>query len=200
VDREQQNRDQGLAIVVVGGSAKDVGKTALVCGVIAALPEFRWTAVKISGHDYEPGGTEALRRESSNPAIWEEMLAGPATDTERYLAAGARRALLVTRIGAEIPVEEIRIAIGEDRNVIFESNRIVGAVKPDLVLALVGDSSAEMKASFQRLLRVADAVVTVGNSEANGVPEGVPRFDLDVPDRLPPAMVSWLRVRLGTSR
>jgi hypothetical protein len=174
-----------------------VGKTALVCGVIAALPEFGWTAVKISGHDYEPGGTVGMSPESSNATIWEETSAGPETDTGRYLAAGARRALLVTRVEPYMPIDEIRSAIGEDRNVIFESNRIVDAVKPDVVLALAGDPSEGMKASFERLLRVADAVVSLdADARVEGEPVGTPRFELDDADRLPAEMVKWLRKRL----
>ena len=42
-----------MAIVVVGGSTKDIGKTALVCAVISALRDFEWTAGKITGHSYE---------------------------------------------------------------------------------------------------------------------------------------------------
>jgi hypothetical protein len=41
-----------MAIIVIGGSNRGVGKTALVCGLIAALPEYRWTAVKITTHDH----------------------------------------------------------------------------------------------------------------------------------------------------
>jgi hypothetical protein len=41
-----------MAIIVVGGSNRGVGKTSLVCGLIAALPEYRWTAVKITTHDH----------------------------------------------------------------------------------------------------------------------------------------------------
>ena len=73
-----------MAIIVVGGSGRDVGKTALICGLITALPEFRWTAVKITTHFH--GHPEP---------IWEETEPGQTTDTARYLAAGAARALLV---------------------------------------------------------------------------------------------------------
>ena len=41
-----------MAVVVVGGGGRGVGKTALVCGVIAALPEMQWVAVKIAGHEH----------------------------------------------------------------------------------------------------------------------------------------------------
>jgi hypothetical protein len=42
-----------MAIIVVGGSNRGVGKTALVSGLIAALPEYRWTAVKITSHEHK---------------------------------------------------------------------------------------------------------------------------------------------------
>ena len=42
-----------MAIIVVGGSNRGVGKTALVCGLIAALPEYRWAAVKITTHEHK---------------------------------------------------------------------------------------------------------------------------------------------------
>ncbi len=98
-----------MAIVVVGGSTKDIGKTALVCAIISALPDFNWTAVKITGHSYELGPfLSRLAAEDSDPTVWEEMNPGQETDTARYLAAGARRALLVTRCGPEIPIDEIQ--------------------------------------------------------------------------------------------
>jgi hypothetical protein len=175
-----------VGIIVIGGSGKDVGKTALMCAVIASLREFDWTAVKITGHDYEAGSV------GSGPAVREEMQAGQETDTGRYLAAGARRALLVTRCGDRAPIEEIRKAIGKDRNVIFESNRIVDVVKPDVCLALMGNG-AERKASFERLLRVADAVVSVG--EVSDV--GMRRFRLESVGQLTAEMLGWLRERLS---
>ena len=181
--------------MVVGGSGKDVGKTALVCAVIAALPEFGWTAVKITGHEYEGGSGDANSPGDSQPVIREELSASQETDTARYLAAGARRALLVTRSGPKVPIEEIRRALGPGRNVIYESNRIVEVIKPDLCLALVGDG-AEKKPSFQRLLREADAVVSAGSVIENS-PLGALRFPLESVDRLPAEMVDWLRERLG---
>jgi hypothetical protein len=73
-----------MATVVVGGSNRGVGKTALICGLIAALPEFRWTAIKITGHDH-----------GQPKPVWEETEPGQGTDTARYLAAGAERSLLL---------------------------------------------------------------------------------------------------------
>ena len=180
-----------MAIIVVGGSGKDVGKTGLVCAVISALPEFGWTAVKITGHDY---GDVVEGADDGGAVIVEEARGGGETDTERYLAAGAKRALLVTRVGDEVPIGEIRRALGSDRNVILESNRIVDSVEPDVCLALVG--GAERKASFVRLLRVANAVVMTGEADEKDLPGGVPRFELEAQDRLSAEMVTWLRQRL----
>jgi hypothetical protein len=187
-----------LAILVVGGSAKDIGKTALVCAIIAALREFEWTAVKITAHDYEPANSGKREGGISNQAVFEDTSAGDGTDTARYLVAGARRALLARRYGADAPIEEIRNALAGDRNVIFESNRIVDVVKPDVCLALTGGAEAEAKASFARLLRVADALVSLGAGEIESamLRDGVTRFALKSADTLLPEMAMWLRERL----
>ena len=185
-----------MAIVVVGGSAKDIGKTALVCAVISGLSELGWTAVKITGHEYE------IDSISKGPTIRSELTAGETTDTARYLAAGARRALLVTRCGSEIPIDEIRAALKDDRNILFESNRIIDVVKPDVCLALVGGSLTELKPSFVELLRNADALVGLGmlEVESAGLAAGIPHFELQSPDRLTPELETWLRSRLSPSR
>jgi len=191
-----------VAIVVVGGSTKDIGKTALVCGVIAALRDFAWTAVKITGHNYESEATSSrTASESTDSTVWEEVNAGRTTDTARYLAAGARRALLVTRHGPEVPLTEIRLAIEGDQNILFESNRIINVVKPDVCFALVGGWGTERKPSFVRLLSKADALVTLGTVELESaeVPAGIPRFELQSLNHLTPEMVNWLRSRLSPS-
>jgi len=136
-----------MAIIVVGGSNRGVGKTALVCGLIAVLPDYRWTAVKITTHNHQqpvsPGreniaegpaadaphplrapffrqiferrsGETAGAPESApaNRPIWEETTPGDETDTARYLAAGAARALLVSVPDGELA--ERRAALAAD--------------------------------------------------------------------------------------
>lgn len=188
-----------MAVLVIGGSTKDVGKTALVCGVIAALHEFQWTAVKITGHDYQPANPGTSQAGIRKPTIWEETSAGADTDTARYLAAGARRALLVTRYESDVAIDEIRQVLGADRNVIFESNRIIDAVKADVCLALLGRAGMDIKPSFHGLLCTADAVVSMVGDEGRIAysPAGIRRFELQSPDRPSPEMVSWLRERLS---
>jgi len=82
-----------------------VGKTSLVCGLISALKEFSWNAVKITTLEPAPGSHSTLRPipqqapdsstvHSQDNRLWEETRAGEENDTERYLAAGAARSFL----------------------------------------------------------------------------------------------------------
>jgi hypothetical protein len=187
-----------VPILVVGGSTKDIGKTALVCAIISALRDYDWTALKITAHDYVAN----IGQDSTSPAIREETARGGQTDTSRYLAAGARRALLVTRQDDGIPIDEMCRALGSDRNILFESNRIVDVIEPDVCLAIVVGPAANWKPSFVRLLQKADAVVSFEpvEVEAAMLRHEIPRFELHAADRPSPEMVDWLRSRLSPSR
>jgi hypothetical protein len=176
-----------MAIIIVGGSARSVGKTTLVCGLIAALPDFRWTAVKLAGHLHE-----------HPEPVWEETAAGEETDTERYLAAGAQRALLVTALEGVIPISALRAALVQDTNILFESNRIIDYYKPDLCLVMLGETASQRKPSFGKIARQADAFVVPGRSDAGSfiLPKDsivLPLVDFQV---MPPSLLAWLRARL----
>jgi hypothetical protein len=43
-----------MAVVVIGGHSRNIGKTSVVAGLIAAMPEMRWTALKLTqyGHGF----------------------------------------------------------------------------------------------------------------------------------------------------
>ena len=41
-----------MALIVVGGHSRSVGKTSVVAGIIAALPEMHWTAAKITQYGH----------------------------------------------------------------------------------------------------------------------------------------------------
>jgi hypothetical protein len=188
-----------MAIVVVGGNSRGVGKTALVCGLIAALPEFRWTAVKIATHDH--GHPEP---------IWEETEPGQGTGTARYLAAGAERALLATPpLRDRSPVRAfppllsaLWPKLGLDANVLFESNRIVQYVKPDLCLIVHGGlDHGSRKASFSLAARHADAMVARADADRmlQGGEEAKPIFHLAALERISPEMQAWLRLMLRSN-
>ena len=178
-----------MAIIVVGGSAKSVGKTALVCGLIAALPEHQWTAVKITTHDH--GKAESL---------WEETEAGQGTDTARYLAAGAVRAFLVTSHDGTDSALEIQQAVAPGTDLIIESNRILIQFKPDLCLGVLRPEgvAAEVKPSFQPFMLRADALVTVAAAGSSAGPAGraIPVFRLARLEHPSPELLAWVRERL----
>lgn len=179
-----------MAIVVVGGSGRGVGKTALVCGLIAALPEFRWTAIKITSHSHgQPG------------PVWEETQAGQGNDTARYLAAGAQRALMVTAEQEKFAqiVGRFLQTFQEEQprpNLIIESNRILRLLRPDLCLGVDGGSETERKPSFGIVMERADALVRL--ADRDGRSEGArPLFHLAAMEQISPEMLVWLRGRLS---
>lgn len=174
-----------MATIVIGGSGRNVGKTTLVCGILAALPEFGWTVVKITSHMHglpEP--------------IFEETVAGQGTDTGRYLAAGARRALFVTAPEKKLPIEALRNTLGSDVNLIFESNRIVDIFRPDICLAILGDEEAS-KPTFAALLPQADALVMHPATVLQGVQiqPTTQMWRLENFSQIPADLVDWLRAR-----
>lgn len=174
--------------IALGGNARNIGKTSLICALIAAFPECRWTAVKITSHDH-----------GKSLPIWEETEAGQGSDTARYLAAGAQRALLVTAHDGTIPRTELRAALADDCWRIFETNRVQSLHKPNVVLALIGSEEADSKPSFAALLQHADAFVCGSAADASSMLNDDPRPLFVLPDlaHISPELAQWLRTRLG---
>ncbi len=158
-----------VAIVVVGGHTRNIGKTSVVAGLIAALPEMHWTAVKITqfGHGVCSANGEPCDCETADHtmAISEEHDATSGTDSSRYLAAGAARSFWVrTRLGQlSEAMPRVRKLLGESENVIIESNSVLRFLQPDLSLSVLDPSISDFKPSAIRYLDRADALV---------VPEG----------------------------
>ena len=171
-----------MPVIVVCGNGRNVGKTSLVCALIEALPEFRWTAVKISTHAHQSGDP-----------IWQETAPGQGSDTARYLAAGARRAFLVTAPDDAVAtrIVALRALPAPAADWIFESNRVLDALEPDLCLAVVGGEENSIKPSFARIAHRADASV-------RRVVEGVRvSFEMAEPGKVPAPLLPWVRTRLG---
>ena len=245
-----------MAIIVVGGSNRGVGKTTLVCGLIRALTEYRWAAVKITPHLHtrsrspdapklagdlsssqpehgRPGSLRQMFTETANerirsgdpvanpaPApdlIWEESVAGEGTDTKRYLAAGAARALLVTAVEGDLSsaLNQLWPRFGRGSNLIFESNSVAHHLSADacLLIHAVAERALplpERKPSFLAALRHADALVALAGAD-KVIPEGLclprsdqgpqqrfprPIFHLRALEQISPEMLAWLRLRL----
>ena len=154
-----------MSLVVVGGHSRNVGKTSVVAGLISALRERHWTAVKITqyGHGIcsADGAPCACATDDHSWAITEERDRAGKSDSSRFLVAGARRSLWVrTRQGylAEA-MPRLRGAIAGSENVILESNSVIKFLRPDIYLTVLDYRTADFKPTAREYLDAATAVI-----------------------------------------
>lgn len=167
-------------VIVIGGHTRSIGKTQLVCDVIAAFPNANWIAGKITQYGH---GVCAQNGENCDCAPTEhvsaldwELHADTGTDSARFLGAGARRSFwLRTKQGflaeglplLRAAVEEARvISYGRFPTLILESNSLLQFLKPSLYFAVVDPSKGDFKDSARAALDRADALVFRGSREA----------------------------------
>ncbi len=199
-------------LIVVGGHSRSVGKTSVVCGLIAALPERRWTALKITqyGHGICSANGQACdcATDDHSFAISEERDRSGASDTSRFLAAGAAHAWWVRteqgRLAEAMP--RVRQILSGAENVIVESNSLLRFVKPDLYLTVLDPQTPDFKASAQTFLDRADAVLL---HEAAGPAQPVwervslkpvidrPIFTIHPPQYVTPEIAEFVRKHLA---
>ena len=159
-------------VIVVGGHTRSIGKTQLVCDLIAAFPEKNWIAGKITqyGHGVcaqNGDHCDCAPDEHVCAISWEKQ--ANETDSGRFLAAGARRSFwLRTKQGflAEgMPL--LRAALHEAEsdsadvpgNLILESNTLLQFLKPSLFLMVVDPAKADFKDSARMQMDRASAVI-----------------------------------------
>jgi hypothetical protein len=159
-------------MIVVGGHTRSIGKTQLVCDLIAAFPNENWIAGKITQYGH---GVCAQNGENCDCApddhvcaiSWEKS--ANETDSGRFLAAGARRSFwLRTKQGylAEgMPLlrKALREAAETDQSapgrIILESNTLLQFLKPSLYLMVLDPSKADFKESARLQMDRASAFV-----------------------------------------
>ena len=201
-----------MAIVVVGGHSRSVGKTSVVAGLIAALPEFDWTAFKITqyGHGICSANGKACHCATADHmwAVTEEKDRSGDSDSSRFLVAGARQSWWVrTQQGhLDEAMPRVRQILAGAGNAIVESNSLLGYLKPDVYLTVLDPATKDFKESAARFLEQADAVLMHSTSGAHlpvwddvsldAVPDR-PKFNVRPPEYVTPEVVSFVRVRLG---
>ena len=201
-----------MAVVVVGGHSRNVGKTSVVANLIARLPEMRWTAFKITqyGHGFctADGAPCDCQTDDHTIAISEERNTSSGTDSARFLAAGAVRSLWVrTRQGmlAEA-MPRIRKELATAENAILESNSVMQFMRPDLYLTVLDPGTADFKDSARLFLDRADAVL-VRAAELEPRWTGVsaklferkPRFLIGPPEYMSDEVVEFVRKKIVLS-
>ena len=170
-------------LIVVGGHSRNIGKTSVVEGLVRALPDFQFAAIKITqyGHGVCSGHGQSCgcEADAQHPYALSEEYEPNSTDSGRFLAAGARRSFwLRTRAGelsaAASPLKKL---LAQNENVIAESNSLLEFAVPDLYLVTLDFSCADFKDSSARYLDRADAFVVVDRGEWKpGSWDGRPRF------------------------
>jgi hypothetical protein len=200
-----------MSIIVIGGHSRSVGKTSVVAGLIAALREFHWTALKITqyGHGIcsANGETCDCATDDHSWAIAEEKNASGDSDTSRFLAAGASKVWWVRtqqgRLAEAMPTLRKKLLGAE--NVIIESNSILKFVRPDLYLTVLNPAQSDFKNSAREFLDRADAVILHDSANMATQWKGVslkpvgnkPTFMIAPPPYVTPEIVSFVRTHLA---
>ncbi len=199
-----------MSLIVIGGHSRSVGKTSVVAGLIAALPEFHWTAIKITqyGHGICSANGELCdcATDDHSWAVTEERDRSSESDTSRFLVSGAVRSLWVrTRQGmlAEA-MPRVRTELAGAENAIVESNSVMRFLRPDLYLTVLDTSTADFKSSAQEFLDRADAIILHDSSgdvawtNVSLKPVAAkPRFRIRPPQYVTPELVEFVRKRVG---
>jgi hypothetical protein len=199
-----------MSVVVVGGHSRSVGKTSVVAGLIAGLPEFHWTAMKITqyGHGICSANGKLCHcaTDDHSWAVTEERDRSGKSDSSRFLVAGAERSLWVrTRQGmlAEA-MPRVRTELAGAENAILESNSVMRFLRPNLYLTVLDGATGDFKLSAQQFLDRADAVVLHDESDEitweNVSLKPVasrPIFRIHPPQYVTPELIEFVRSRLS---
>src|ERR1700746_239630 len=154
-----------MRIIVIGGQSRNLGKTSVVAGLIAAMRSHNWTSFKITqfGHGQcsLDGQSCYCATAEHTWAISEEKDRSGKSDSSRFLAAGAKRSFWVRteqgRLAEAMPL--LRRRLSESENAVLESNSILKFIRPDLYITVLDPSTEDFKTSAQEFLDRADAVI-----------------------------------------
>ena len=199
-----------MALIVIGGHSRGVGKTSVVSGLIAAMSEHNWVAMKITQHrhriDPKDGETFYSSTDDQSWAMTEEQNRSGESDTSRFLAAGAARAWWVRtepgRLAEAVPA--IRGKLAESENAILESNSILNFLHPDLYLTVLDPATADFKDSAREFLDRADAVILHDKPGLESAwretllkpAAGRPLFRICPPSYVTPQIIEFVKERL----
>ncbi len=206
-----------MPTLVIGGHTRNIGKTSVVAGLIAALPHLNWTAIKITqfGHNVCSANGEPCDCQTADHtlAISEERSRDTGTDTSRFLAAGATRVFWVRTRQRQLAeaMPRLRTLIGQSENTIIESNSVLRFLQPDLSLSVLDPSIADFKPSALRYLDRTDALIVPTSTTREALtlawPSISPRllttkllFPISPPDYTTPELIHFVSARLPTPK
>jgi len=202
-----------MAIVVIGGHSRSVGKTSVAAELISALREFDWTAVKITQYGHGVCSAKGAPCDCATAdhswAISEEKDRSGESDTSRFLLAGAARALWVRteqgRLAEAMPA--LRQRLERSRDVVVESNSVLKFLRPDLYLTVLDPGTEDFKTSAREFLDRADAVILHDDSKIAASAwqnvslkpvAGRPVFRITPPPYVTPEIAEFVRSSLAS--
>lgn len=152
-------------LLAVGGQCRKVGKSALLADIIRAFPDRHWTAVKITPYA-ESGCPVNGRSCNCSPqdhpyAIREETSRSGNSDSSRFLASGAHRALWIEtkehRLQNALPALAAELANAD--HAVIESDALMRFWKPSLFVMVLDPSNPDFKDSARENIELADVFV-----------------------------------------
>lgn len=195
-----------MAIVVIGGHSRNVGKTSVVAGLIAKLPAYNWTAFKLTqfGHGRCSLNGKPCQCETADHAwaITEEKDRSGKTDSSRFLVAGAKQCFWVRTAQGQLDkaMPAIQRRLDGAENAILESNSIMKFIQPDIYISVLDPATEDFKSSAQQYLERADAVVLHRGKARESTWAGISLPDCPVFVINPPEYVSCQVVELVEQR
>jgi hypothetical protein len=183
----------------------------VAAGLIAALRQYDWTAVKITQYGHGVCSANGAPCDCATDdhawAISEEKNRVGDSDTSRFLLAGAARALWVRteqgRLAEAMPA--LRQRLERAGHVMVESNSVLKFLKPDLYLTVLDPATEDFKNSAREFLDRATAVILHDGSNSGSAAwqsvslkpaAGRPVFRISPPPYVTPEIVEFVRSRL----
>jgi hypothetical protein len=193
-------------LLEVGGQCRKVGKSTLIADIIRSFSNRDWTAVKITpyaetGCPVKGASCNCSPRQHSY-AIREESSRSGNSDSSRFLAAGAHRALWIetkeNRLQDALPALSTELA--KARHAIIESDAVMKFWKPSLFIMVLDPTNPDFKISARENLQLADAFVfrsPFHDSDARvrslpATPKPKPSFLQPIGSPLPPDLKQFL--------
>ncbi|HUP00257.1 MAG TPA: hypothetical protein VM737_01885 [Gemmatimonadota bacterium] len=154
-----------MQVLTISGTCSEVGKTTLLCDLLARLPG--WAAVKVTRGHYRSCGRDpetccVSHLLGEEPRVFAERAETdvPGKDTGRYWAAGAAavRWVVGARGQETLGLRRALADLAPFAGVLVEGNRIVETCRPALAILVVHPNQKEIKSSARRILSRVDAL------------------------------------------
>lgn len=203
-----------MAIIVIGGHSRNVGKTSVVAGLIAELPSYNWTAFKLTqfGHGRCSLNGKPCQCATADHAwaITEEKDSSGKSDSSRFLVAGAKHSFWVRTAQGQLAkaMPAIQRRLDATENAILESNSILKFIQPDVYISVLDPATEDFKSSAQQFLGRADAMILHRSEQHQPNWPGIsfktlpdrPVFMVEPPEYVSSEVVKFVERRLEAAR